>query len=285
MRIHTDNTEGFIRSLVASLSKDPSSLEKWRCIHIEHTDDAPSGWYMSNLQAFKQLHKDEDCDVVLCPDNDTLIISREHDTPMLHQFAAEFKAMGAGEWQWGETSVYELFYDWRRVRALLSFKVGNEQNVPCVGGIPQYNFGEIASLSDVFSEAKKRRRARKPTHVMIVEDDPLTRRLVSGTFKEHYALITAADAQEAIANYLLHAPDIVFLDIGLPDTSGFNVLRQILACDPDAYVVMFSANSYLDNVTAALSQGASGFIAKPFKKEKMHRYIEDSALHHTKGNA
>lgn len=121
-----------------------------------------------------------------------------------------------------------------------------------------------------------------PLHVMLVEDDPLTRRLVTGAFKENYALITAESAEEAVANYLLHAPDIVFLDIGLPDASGLQVLQSIMDSDPEAYVVMFSGNSYLDNVTTALGIGASGFVGKPFKKEKMRHYIEDSALHHNK---
>jgi DNA-binding NtrC family response regulator len=117
---------------------------------------------------------------------------------------------------------------------------------------------------------------------MVVEDDPLTRRLVANAFKQDYALITAATAQEAVMNYLIHAPDIVFLDIGLPDANGFNVLHQIMTSDPDAYVVMFSGNSYLDNVTNALSNGAAGFISKPFKKDKMFQYIQESSRHHHK---
>lgn len=181
----------------------------------------------------------------------------------------------------GATAIlYDVFHDWRAVRGLALSKAGAPK--PAAAKPPPRDFGEVSSLLEAFAEAKKLRKVRMPLHVMLVEDDPLTRRLVTGTFKEKYALITASHAEEAIANYLLHAPDIVFLDIGLPNASGMDVLHRIIESDPDAYVVMFSGNSYLDNVTSALEMGASGFVAKPFKKEKMQHYIQDSALHHRK---
>ncbi|MFZ4541323.1 MAG: response regulator [Rickettsiales bacterium] len=148
--------------------------------------------------------------------------------------------------------------------------------------IQPHDFGEITSLIDVFNEAKKRRKTRYPQYVMVVEDDLLTRRILSHAFKENYALILTQNAHEAVADYLLYAPDVVFLDIGLPDASGFDVLKQIIACDPDAYVVMFSSNHFPDNVSKAMDAGASGFIAKPFKKENLSGFIRGSATHHQK---
>lgn len=143
-------------------------------------------------------------------------------------------------------------------------------------------FGEVSSLQEVFAEAKKRRRSRHPQYVMVVEDDPLTRRIVSHSFKDNYAIISAQNAQEAVADYLLHAPDVVFLDIGLPDTSGFEVLNLLMECDPDAYIIMFSGNYYPENVDKAMKAGASGFVSKPFRKENLSGYIISSAHHHHK---
>lgn len=143
-------------------------------------------------------------------------------------------------------------------------------------------FGEIGALQDLFLETKQRRRSRHPQYVMIVEDDPVTRRVVSQAFKENYAIISAQNAHEAVSNYLLHAPDVVFLDIGLPDANGFAVLKQIISCDPEAYVVMFSGNDYPDNIAQAFCEGAMGFVAKPFKKESLSHYIRGSVVHHRK---
>lgn len=143
-------------------------------------------------------------------------------------------------------------------------------------------FGEVASLQAVFAENKNRRQGRQPTHVLVVEDDPLTACVVAGAFSEAHAMFTAGTAREAITSYLLHAPDIVFLDIGLPDANGFTVLEQIRKIDPEAFIVMFSATHSPETVTRAEKAGAAGFVGKPFRKEHLHRYIQGSAIHHRK---
>ena len=273
MRLYHENTEQYIYALAESISKDPASLENWRCIHIhpmQATILSPA-----YIQGVMDLFKHLDCDMVICEDLDILLISRENTLSelaghIMHGLPAK-----------SEMQLYDLVHDWRIIRPILLTKTLQDTIVPA----PLHtkpDFGEVNHLSDVFCEAKKLRKHRQPQYVMVVDDDPLTRRLVTTAFKEKYALITACDAQEAVANYLLHAPDVVFLDIGLPSINGFSVLQQLIASDPDAYIVMFSGNSYLDNVTAALNAGAAGFVAKPFKKEKLRYYIEDSAMHHQK---
>lgn len=286
MQIHSENTQEFIQALAASIEKDPSSLENWRCLHISTSKEISFDLVEKTLRQLKVLHKEYDCDVVHCEDNDMFFISRNLNDAQLSEIADELDIFITSSPQAGNPSefkLYNIYFDWRIVRALMLTKTSGSKLTLVKPS--EHNFGEIASLQEVFSEAKQLRKARMPLHVMVVEDDLLTRRLVTGAFKENYALITAETAQEAVMNYMLHAPDVVFLDIGLPDASGFDVLHQILESDPDAYVVMFSGNSYLDNVTNALSNGASGFISKPFKKEKMRQYIQDSAMHHRKSYA
>ena len=281
MRIHTEHAESFIHALATSISKDPASLENWRFLHIEHNKASIVENREAILNQLKETHADLDCDVAQCTDNDILLITNSLHHEQLLALAAEFiNAASIEEGCIAQYALYDLFRDWHYVRNLLLDKTASPQSAPPTSA--PHDFGQIASLEKIFTEVKKLRKNRVPLHVMVVEDDPLTRRIVTNAFKENYALITAANAQEAVVNYLLHAPDIVFLDIGLPDASGFDVLHQIMASDKDAYVVMFSSNSYLDNITTALSNGASGFVAKPFKKEKMHQYIQDSALHHQK---
>ena len=275
MRIHNQQADLFVAALAASINKDPSSLEGWLCLHVPQHDDAHYEQVEDVLMRLKARHTDMDCDVVHCTDNDLLLISRALKADALYSLAHEFLADSADI---ADTPIYDMFYDWRAVHTLLQEKT--DASSPAASPNTPYSFNTSASLYEVFVEAKELRKKRDQLWMMVVEDDPLTRRIVSNSFKDHYALITASNAQEAISCYLLHAPDIVFLDIGLPDASGFDVLQHIIAQDADAYVVMFSSNSYLDNVTAALGRGASGFIPKPFKKDKMHYYIMDSALHH-----
>lgn len=276
MRIIKEDTGNYIHSLVASITRDPASLSAWKCLHLH--PQQPESINLSCFDRLRAEHRKLDCDVVRCADNDILIISRSLNFPALENLAAALTSCMVDIAP--ELAFYDLFEDWREVRALLLDKSTSE-TLSAMPNVQGFIAGENP-LRTVFASTTQHRKTRKSHYVMIVEDDPMTRRMVSNAFKEQYAVVTAANAQDAVANYLLYAPDIVFLDISLPDASGFDVLKDILAVDPDAYVVMFSGNSYLDNVTSALNTGAAGFVAKPFKKENLVRYVEDSLMHHRK---
>lgn len=278
MRIINDRAEEYIAALASSLGKDPASLDNWRCIHIQSHNISPVPYLEVNaavLNKLKTQYKNVDCDIIICRDEDVLLIGRSSDLSILENIQTVLTEQCRAD-EKPEVKLYDLFYGWREVRKALLAKT--PEGTAIIPLEPEIPFIDTAALQDIFRAAQKRRKARNPIHILLVEDDELTRKLTSNLFKENYAVLTAKDAQEAIMNYLLHAPDIVFLDINLPDHNGFQVLKEILAHDPGAYVVMFSGNNYLDNITHALNAGASGFVGKPFSKDKMRHYIEDCAF-------
>jgi two-component system chemotaxis response regulator CheY len=117
-------------------------------------------------------------------------------------------------------------------------------------------------------------RAKRPDfRVQLVEDDSFTLQLIEKSLPG-MLVIKTMDAIEAIEMYMLNAPNVVFLDIGLPSMSGQEVLSRILAFDPDAFVVMLSGNAYKEEIEKAMQNGAKGFVGKPFTKEKLHQYID-----------
>jgi two-component system chemotaxis response regulator CheY len=79
----------------------------------------------------------------------------------------------------------------------------------------------------------------------------------------------AATGEKALKVFRDNIPDVVFLDIELPDLDGQDVLKQIKTIKNNAFVVMVSAHSTVDNVKEAISNGASGFIVKPFSPQKI----------------
>lgn len=119
-----------------------------------------------------------------------------------------------------------------------------------------------------------RRRKRSVAELMIIEDDVFSRRLVENVLQKQYRLTGLATAEGALATYASLAPDLLFLDINLPDVSGHELLEKIIAFDPEAYVVMLSGNADKDNIMQAMGRGAKGFIAKPFTRDKLFQYIE-----------
>jgi len=77
----------------------------------------------------------------------------------------------------------------------------------------------------------------------------------------------AADGNEAVASFEEHDPDLVTLDIVMPRKSGLDALREIIARDPQACVVMCSALGQEALVMEALESGAKDFVVKPFKAD------------------
>jgi len=127
---------------------------------------------------------------------------------------------------------------------------------------------------------KKYRKDRENLHLLFVEDDEPTRQLLqlsALSLQSGCKVFLASTGKEGIQKYFEYTPDVIFLDIQLPDTTGLDMLRFIQQKDPAAYVVMLSANATSTNVQKALAMGAKGFVAKPFTKRKLQEILEKHA--------
>lgn len=132
---------------------------------------------------------------------------------------------------------------------------------------------EMKMDRDLLRTLRERRSERDQTEILVIEDDDFTARLVRNALKEQAGIHRAAEAVPALSAYASIAPDLVFLDINLPGISGHDLLEKILKHDPDAYVVMLSANADQANILHAMQCGAKGFVGKPFTKEKLLQYM------------
>jgi two-component system chemotaxis response regulator CheY len=113
------------------------------------------------------------------------------------------------------------------------------------------------------------RRKRTDNVILIADDDKFIRSVVRKMVEQHAKVAEAIDGKEVMDAYLEFVPDILLLDIHLPGIDGKELLRMIVAVDSEAYIVMMSADSSMDNVRHALQNGAKGFLAKPLQKDKM----------------
>lgn len=121
---------------------------------------------------------------------------------------------------------------------------------------------------------------RRETHtVLLVDDQEFTRQLLQNNLThlklearlEQYiwSFQHAHTANLALKLFHMHQPELVFLDIELPDQSGLYLLRRFKELNPDCFVVMVSGFSTLNNVKESIHSGASSFIVKPFSGEKI----------------
>lgn len=128
--------------------------------------------------------------------------------------------------------------------------------------------------ADTSAFIQKHRAARAAAEIMVIEDDVFSRKLVENALSKHYHVTGLGETEQALSSYISLAPNVLFLDINLPNVTGHELLEKVLLLDPSAYVVMLSGNADQSNVTEALKRGAKGFVAKPFTPDKLHQYIQ-----------
>ena len=105
--------------------------------------------------------------------------------------------------------------------------------------------------------------------ILVVEDDVPVRNLIVTTLKTHdYKYVTAPNGMEALMLASSHNPDIVLLDLGLPDMDGIDVIRQIRSWS-NMPIIVISARSEDDDKIAALDTGADDYLTKPFSVEEL----------------
>ena len=106
--------------------------------------------------------------------------------------------------------------------------------------------------------------------ILIVDDSALSRRITRRALEgAGHAVSEAADGLAALEAYSLNRPDLVLLDVTMAGMNGLDVLRQLKAMDPDARVVMATAD--VQSSTRLLSEagGAAGFVTKPFDADQI----------------
>jgi len=108
---------------------------------------------------------------------------------------------------------------------------------------------------------------------VVVEDDLDVRNLVEGVFLQSgFVVHTAVDGREGVEVVREMRPDVVTLDVGLPDIDGFEVLRRIRLFS-SAYVVMLTGRTEEPDLLAALQGGADDYITKPFRPREMRARV------------
>lgn len=107
--------------------------------------------------------------------------------------------------------------------------------------------------------------------VMVVDDALFMRNMLKDIFvRAGYEVIAEAENGEiALELYRKFKPDLVTMDIVMPKKNGIEALKEIMASDPEACVVMVSALGQDSLVLEAVESGAKDFIVKPFKEDKV----------------
>ena len=105
--------------------------------------------------------------------------------------------------------------------------------------------------------------------ILVVEDDTPVRNLITTTLKAHdYRFLTAENGESAVMETASHNPDIILLDLGLPDIDGVEVIRRIRSWS-DVPIIVISARSEDSDKIDALDAGADDYLTKPFSVDEL----------------
>ncbi len=105
--------------------------------------------------------------------------------------------------------------------------------------------------------------------ILVVEDDAPIRNLMATTLKTHdYKYLLAQNGEEAIIQASTHDPDVVFLDLGLPDMDGVEIIKKIREWS-NMPIIVISARSEDEDKIEALDAGADDYLTKPFSVEEL----------------
>lgn len=105
--------------------------------------------------------------------------------------------------------------------------------------------------------------------ILVVEDDRSVSNLITTTLRiHHYSYLSAATGGEAVSLCASHRPDLILLDLGLPDMDGIEVIRTVRSWSP-AVIIIISARGEDSDKILALDSGADDYLTKPFSIEEL----------------
>ncbi|MCR5416977.1 MAG: response regulator [Pseudobutyrivibrio sp.] len=113
--------------------------------------------------------------------------------------------------------------------------------------------------------------------ILVCDDSVLARKQLMDAVKEigdNATFIEGKNGKESVALYEEHKPDLVFMDIVMPEMDGTEALKAIREKDPDAVIIIVSSVGTQDQLKKAIQLGAKDFIQKPFENNQIREIIE-----------
>ena len=120
--------------------------------------------------------------------------------------------------------------------------------------------------------------------ILIIDDEPQIRKLLEITLESHeYKVWQAASGKEGIIMAANHPPDLILLDLGLPDKNGHEVLKELRQWYNKSIIILSVQNSEED-IVLALDHGATDYLTKPFRSAELLARIRASIRRNYTGN-
>lgn len=239
------------QDLMAYLPNIKSSLQEWLFIDIRLMETSDENFNIT--QAVELLHAlfhDKEGKLYICNDREILILVHWGKNYAISDITRKVERQmpeGSCEVHVGEPTPEGI----AKLEILVTYKK--------------------PAIAPVFSDI---RGTRRENIILVADDDMYIRLLVTKAIAVNATIHEVDDGSVVMAAYKKYVPDILFLDLHMPNLEGAEIMKNILAIDPKAYIVVLSADSTQEFVQSTTHQGgAKGFLVKPFSKEKLQEYV------------
>ena len=244
MKVYTRYSVGQFSTFVFDLT---DQMDKWCVVEVTRASSSKTNIAFMAYQV-GHLYADRDGVVVVCNEDSLFCLMRAEEDEHKKITSSVFQAFPINSAQ-------------IRCEAVTEEKLTQLSQ--------RVKFMAVTDVNGGLRYLHNARRIRKENVVLIADDDPLIRSLVNAALSPHATVYESKEGGDALALYLEHLPDIVLLDIHMPEISGIHVLSEIMNYDPDAFCVMLSADAVKDKVIGTHKIGSKGFIVKPFSRQKI----------------
>lgn len=116
----------------------------------------------------------------------------------------------------------------------------------------------------------------KEKNILIAEDDEMIRKIIEEVLGEEFELIFASDGKSALEKAKLNLPELILLDIMMPEMNGFEVCKAMRKIDElnTSIIIMVTALSDKDSEKTGLKAGADDFLTKPFNPIELRTKVQ-----------
>jgi DNA-binding response OmpR family regulator len=114
--------------------------------------------------------------------------------------------------------------------------------------------------------------------VMFIEDEATLRKSYERYFTDRYDMAFAASGAEAVSKVQTFSPEVVVLDLRLPDTDGIEVMRKLREIDPQVPVIITTAYVSMGPLVSMLALGRTSFMTKPFDLNDLAKKIDEASI-------
>lgn len=270
MQVIFQNAESEFQKILDSMATNPSMWQNWKCLHIEAAsleDYKINPDLMAYAEAIIDVYLlDYEGAVYFCGCQDLYLMIRDIEKEKIRLIGSELSASLFLERACrANQHIYNLSSETLELIFTICgrgrlFKVAED-------AIPEIPVQEVRKTK-TFKELQNQPR------VLLIEDDQSTRWIVRKALKGLCDLATAQNISTSHKRILSFDPDLIFLDIELPDGSGIDILDWLMEENLKADVIMFSSHNTMDNISMAMAAGAKGFISKPFAKSQLVEHLQ-----------